>query len=98
MVHITGGGFFENIPRVLPAGLGVGIRAGAWEVPPIFRFIQESGGVAEREMFATFNMGIGFIMIVSPKDADRALSILEKAGEKALVIGSVTGKEGVAFC
>lgn len=73
MAHITGGGFVENIPRVLPAGVGVRLRAGAWPVPPIFALIQRLGGVDEHEMFRVFNMGIGLAVILSPGDAARAL-------------------------
>ena len=70
MAHITGGGFVDNIPRVLPPGVGVKIDKAAWTVPPLFRLIQETGGVAEGEMFRVFNMGIGFVLIVAPEAAD----------------------------
>jgi phosphoribosylformylglycinamidine cyclo-ligase len=98
MVHITGGGFFENIPRVLPAGLGVSIRKGSWEMPAIFPYIQSCGDIEEREMFATFNMGVGMIMIVAPGDAARVTALLGEAGESAFVIGEVAIGEGVRFC
>ena len=98
MVHITGGGFFENIPRVLPAGLGAEIRRGAWEMPAIFPYIQSCGDIAESEMFAAFNMGIGLILIVSPADAARATALLGEAGERAFSIGVVARGEGVRLC
>lgn len=79
MAHITGGGFFENIPRVLPAGAGVRLQAGAWAVPPIFRLIQRLGAVEEREMFRVFNMGVGLVVILSPADAARAIGTLPGA-------------------
>jgi phosphoribosylformylglycinamidine cyclo-ligase len=83
MIHITGGGFFENIPRVIPEGLGVKIDRNAWEPLPIFRHIQSKGGIEDREMFSTFNMGIGLIMIVSPQDADRAVSLISAVDGKS---------------
>jgi phosphoribosylformylglycinamidine cyclo-ligase len=98
MVHITGGGFFENIPRVLPAGLGAEIRRGAWEMPAIFPYIQSCGDIAESEMFAAFNMGIGLILIVSPADAARVTALLGEAGERAFAIGVVARGEGVRLC
>jgi phosphoribosylformylglycinamidine cyclo-ligase len=98
MVHITGGGFFENIPRVLPAGLGVVIRKGSWDTPAIFPYIQSCGDIEEQEMFATFNMGVGMIMIVAPEDAARVTELLGGAGESAFAIGEVSIGEGVYFC
>ncbi|MDR0424875.1 MAG: phosphoribosylformylglycinamidine cyclo-ligase [Clostridiales Family XIII bacterium] len=98
MVHVTGGGFFENIPRVMPEGLGVEIRKGSWEAPPIFGYIQKVGAIDEDEMYATFNMGVGMIMAVAPEDGARAISLLERAGEKAYAIGTAIEGKGVAFC
>jgi phosphoribosylformylglycinamidine cyclo-ligase len=98
MVHITGGGFFENIPRALPAGLGVSVRRDAWTPPAIFPYIQRCGNVGEREMFSTFNMGVGMIMIVSPDDAAGAVRLLGDAGERAFVMGEVVSGEGVRLC
>jgi phosphoribosylformylglycinamidine cyclo-ligase len=95
MVHVTGGGFFENIPRVLPEGLGVRIRKGSWEAPAIFSYIQGCGGIEEREMFSTFNMGIGLILIVSPADAAHTCATLKAAGERVFEIGDVAEGEGV---
>ncbi|MDR1246955.1 MAG: phosphoribosylformylglycinamidine cyclo-ligase [Clostridiales Family XIII bacterium] len=98
MVHITGGGFFENIPRALPEGLGVSVRRGSWEIPAIFSYIRRCGDVDENEMFSTFNMGVGMIMIVSPGDAARVTELLGRAGERAFVMGEVVAKEGVRLC
>jgi phosphoribosylformylglycinamidine cyclo-ligase len=96
IVHITGGGFFENIPRVLPEGLGARVNLGTWDAPPIFRFIQDSSGMNDEEIFSTLNMGIGLIFIVPPSGRAAALEALEKAGETgAGVIGKVVRGEGV---
>lgn len=91
LVHITGGGFPENIPRVIPKGLGTRIFRDSWEVPPLFRWIQENGGIQTSEMFLTFNMGIGMIAVVSPADAEKALA----AGVDARIIGEVVEGSGV---
>ena len=90
MSHITGGGFYENIPRVLPQGLRVEIKKDSWTVPPIFRKIQERGQMSETEMFRTFNMGVGMVLILEPKNTQKALKLFEKAGEKAWIIGEVS--------
>jgi phosphoribosylformylglycinamidine cyclo-ligase len=98
MIHVTGGGFFENIPRALPDGLGAVIRRGSWDVPAIFPYISRGGDIEEREMFSTFNMGVGLIMIVAPDDAPRVLRLLKEAGESAFVIGEAAAGEGVRLC
>jgi len=96
MAHITGGGLLENIPRVLPPGTRVRLVAGAWPVPPIFSLIQEKGNVAEAEMLRTFNLGIGYVLIVGPEDEERTLELLAALGEKAWPIGTVVaGEPGV---
>ena len=97
MVHVTGGGFTENIPRVLPEGLGADIAMGSWEMNPLFPLIQEKGNIDESEMFKTFNMGIGFILAVDPSEADAMMETIEKTGEKAYKIGTVTKGEGVRY-
>lgn len=97
MVHITGGGFLENIPRVLPAGLGVRVSRGSWPILPVFSWLQKLGNVEEHEMFRTFNMGIGFILVVAPEDVAAVTSRLEAAGEKSYVIGEVTPGAGVSL-
>ncbi len=75
LAHITGGGFFDNIPRILPADLDARIHAGAWEVPPLFRLIQQMGAVEPEEMYHVFNMGVGMIAVISPQEVDLALSL-----------------------
>jgi phosphoribosylformylglycinamidine cyclo-ligase len=97
LVHITGGGFGGNIPRVLPRGLGVRIRRGAWAVPPLFRLIQQGGAVSDEEMFRTFNMGVGMIAIVAPGDLHDVEHSLERRGEAPFVMGTVVTGGGVAF-
>jgi phosphoribosylformylglycinamidine cyclo-ligase len=97
LVHITGGGFSGNIPRVLPEGLGARVRRGAWEVPPLFRLIQRGGGVADDEMYRTFNMGIGMVVVVAPQDLHEVEHSLERRGENAPVIGSVVAGPGVVL-
>ena len=93
--RITGGGFDENIPRVLHDGQGLEIKEGSWEILPIFRMLEKWGGVPHREMFNIFNMGIGMVIVLDASEADRAISILASHGEKASVIGKVTDKAGV---
>ena len=97
LCHLTGGGFQGNIPRVLPAGLGARIRCGAWRVPPLFRLIQAGGEVSDEEMFQTFNMGIGMIVVVSPEDLHDVEHSLERRGETSFVLGSVIEGEGVVL-
>lgn len=97
MAHITGGGLTENVPRILPAGLGLKIDKKAWEVPLIFKFLQRLGDVEEAEMFRTFNMGIGFVIIVHPEEAEAVRQKLQENGEEAPVIGEVQPGEGVVY-
>lgn len=87
--HITGGGFYENIPRSIPNGLGAEIRKENIRVLPIFDLIAKTGNIPERDMFNTFNMGVGMSIVVSPEDAEKALSILRENGEDAYVIGRI---------
>jgi phosphoribosylformylglycinamidine cyclo-ligase len=89
MAHLTGGGFYDNIPRILPADCSVTIDRRAWTIPPIFNLIQEQGNVADPEMFRTFNMGIGFVMIVPPEEAPSLVHRLNAEGEHAYTIGEV---------
>jgi phosphoribosylformylglycinamidine cyclo-ligase (EC 6.3.3.1) len=95
VAHITGGGFYDNIPRILPDGLGAIIRKGTWPVQPIFYFIGDAGEIEEREMFRTFNMGIGLILITSPESADKVLTVLDNMRKKAYIIGNIVRREGV---
>lgn len=94
--HITGGGFYENIPRSIPAGFTAKINKSAYEVPFIFKHMEEVGQIPERDMYNTFNMGIGMTCVVGKEDANRAVEILEQNGIKAYCIGEiVAGDEGV---
>ncbi|MCH1642641.1 phosphoribosylformylglycinamidine cyclo-ligase [Paenibacillus timonensis] len=98
MAHITGGGFIENIPRVLPEGVNVEIAYGSWPVLPIFDLLQKRGNVSPRDMFTTFNMGIGLVVIVAEDQAEQAVAVLEQAGETPYVIGRVNeGQRVVTF-
>ena len=87
--HITGGGFYENIPRSLPKGFGAKIERAAVRVLPIFDLIAKRGGISERDMFNTFNMGVGMSVVVAKEDADKALSVLRANGEDAYIIGEI---------
>lgn len=95
MVHVTGGGFFDNIPRVLPAGCGANIQLGSWPVPRVFKWIQESGKVSAKEMYRTFNMGIGFMLVTPKERSTKVISHLKKMGEHAWVIGEIVKGKGV---
>lgn len=97
IAHITGGGFDENIPRMLPEGLGASIQEGAWEIPEIFPFLQQLGAIDSREMYRVFNMGIGMVIAVSPKDQQVVCDVLQENHFEAAVIGQVTEGEGVQF-
>ena len=97
--HITGGGFYENIPRSLPKGLSAKIERNAVQVLPIFELIAKTGHVPERDMFNTFNMGVGMTVVVDKNDADKAISAIRAAGEEAYVMGElVESDEGVIIC
>lgn len=97
ITHLTGGGFYENFPRVLPEGLGVELDASTWEVPEIISFIQKHGDISDKDMYGIFNMGVGMAVVVGKEDADETLTILQDLGEEASVIGKVTDVEGVHF-
>ncbi|CAM4455479.1 phosphoribosylformylglycinamidine cyclo-ligase [Paenibacillus phoenicis] len=98
MAHITGGGFIENIPRVLPEGVNVEINYGSWPILPIFDLLQKTGNVSNRDMFTTFNMGVGLVIVVAEDQAEAAVATLEQAGETPYVIGKVTeGQRVVTF-
>lgn len=98
MAHITGGGFIENIPRMLPANVNVDIEYGSWPILPIFKLMQEKGSISNKDMFTTFNMGIGMVIVVAEQDADTAVGLLRSAGEEPYVIGRVTeGEREVTF-
>ncbi len=96
--HITGGGFYENIPRVLPEGVSAKIDKNSYEVPAIFKLMQEKGNISEHDMYNTFNMGIGMMLVVDKADAEKAVEILKNNGEEAFIIGeTVAGNDGVIF-
>ena len=97
MCHITGGGLPENLPRVTPEGLGIAIDSSSWTPGPVFALIQERGGVADAEMRRTFNLGVGFTMVVAPERASSLVDALNAGGERAFVMGEVTNREGVSF-
>lgn len=96
LAHITGGGFTDNIPRILPEGLGAFVMKGSWEMPPIFKWIEKTGGVKDAEMRRTFNMGIGMVIVASPESAN---SILSRGGESREVheIGHIVKGQGVTY-
>ena len=97
--HITGGGFYENIPRMLPEGKHAVIRKDSYEVPAIFQMMAREGKVEEQMMYNTFNMGVGMVLAVDPADADKTIAAINEAGEKAFVIGkAVAGEKGVTVC
>jgi phosphoribosylformylglycinamidine cyclo-ligase len=88
MAHVTGGGVTDNLPRVLPSGTNAVVRLGSWDVPPIFRWLERAGAVPQDDMLRTFNMGLGFILVVAPEDADEVIGTLRDAGEAgARVVG-----------
>ncbi len=98
MVHITGGGFYENIPRILPEGTAVVIDGDSWPVLPVFPFLKKEGNIDAHEMYRTFNCGIGMLLILNQEDADKAMDILSEQGEKIYRIGYVTkGKKEVTI-
>ena len=97
--HITGGGFYENIPRMLPEGIRAVVKKDSYEVPAIFKLLAEKGDIAEEMMYNTFNMGLGMIVAVDEKDVDAAMKAMEEAGDKPYVVGYVeAGEKGVTLC
>lgn len=97
--HITGGGFYENIPRMLPEGVNARVDIGSYEIPAIFRLLQEKGGIADQMMYNTYNMGIGMLLAVDAADAERTVAAIETAGERAWVAGTcAAGEKGVTLC
>ncbi len=92
--HITGGGFDENIPRILTPEMGIEVEEGSWEILPIFKFLEAKGGVAHREMFNIFNMGVGMVIALDAAEAEKAIAILAASSLKATVIGRITDKAG----
>ena len=97
MAHITGGGFINNIPRVLPDGIGVEILRSSWQVPALFQLIQNLGDMPELEMFRVFNMGIGYVLIVPADESERALAHFNAAGEAVVLLGKTVEGAVVTF-
>ncbi|TDK50347.1 phosphoribosylformylglycinamidine cyclo-ligase [Antarcticimicrobium luteum] len=97
LAHITGGGLTENLPRVLPEGLGAAIDLGAWDLPPVFRWLAETGGMAEAEMLKTFNCGLGMIVVCAADRAEALAELLTQAGEGVSRLGTVTAGQGVSY-
>ena len=95
VAHMTGGGFDENLPRILREGQGVEVKEGSWEILPIFRFLEKHGRIDHREMFNIFNMGIGMVLALDASEGEKAIDILASYGDRATVIGRVTGEPGV---
>ena len=97
--HITGGGFYENIPRSIPEGLGAKIDKAAVKILPIFDMIAKAGNISERDMFNTYNMGVGMSITVDKTDADKALEVLKANGEDAYIIGEIISSgEKITIC
>ena len=97
--HITGGGFYENIPRMLPDGIRAEVKKDSYEVPALFELMAKKGNIDEHMMYNTFNMGVGMILAVDPADADKTIEAIKSAGEDAFVIGqAVAGEKGVTLC
>ena len=97
--HITGGGFYENIPRMLPEGINAKVELDSYEVPAIFKLMQKTGNIADEMMYNTFNMGMGMLLAVDPADVDATVNAIESAGDKAWVAGVCeAGEKGVTLC
>ena len=97
--HITGGGFYENVPRMLPEGVRAVIEKGSYEVPAVFKLLASKGDIAEEMMYNTFNMGLGMVIAVDPEDKEKAVAAIEAAGETAYVVGRIEeGEKGVTLC
>ncbi len=97
--HITGGGFYENIPRMLPDGVRAVVKKDSYEVPAIFKLMQKTGNLEEKMMYNTYNMGLGMIVAVDPADVDKTMEAIKAAGDTAYVVGSVeAGEKGVTIC
>lgn len=97
--HITGGGFYENIPRMLPEGMRAVVKKDSYEVPAIFSLLQKTGGIQDEMMYNTYNMGLGMILAVGKEDAEKTIEAIQGAGEKAYIVGSIeAGEKGVILC
>jgi len=98
IAHITGGGFIENIPRMIPEGLGVKVNLGSWDMLPVFNLLHKLSGLETRQIYNTFNMGIGMVLAVDPAIADEVVKAATELGDPAYIIGSVVKGEGVELC
>ena len=99
MAHITGGGFYENIPRMIPKNLRAIVKLGNWPILPIFEIIQKLGNIKTDEMFSTLNMGIGMVLVANEREADQIIRDLSRQGERAYRIGDIiSGEHGVEIC
>ena len=97
--HITGGGFYENVPRMLHDGVRAEIKKDSYDIPPIFKMLQETGNIEEHMMYNTYNMGLGMVLAVDPADAEKTKAAIEAAGEKAWIVGQIVeGEKGVTLC
>lgn len=97
--HITGGGFYENIPRMLPEGVRAVVKKDSYPVLPIFRMLQVEGNIAEDMMYNTYNMGLGMVLAVDPEDTEKTMEAIKRAGEKPYVVGAIeNGEKGVVLC
>ena len=96
--HITGGGFYENIPRMLPEGVRAQIQTGSYEIPPIFGMLAKDGDIAREMMYNTYNMGVGMMLAVSPEDADKTVELINQSGQKGFIVGEIIeGEKGVTL-
>ena len=96
--HITGGGFYENIPRMLPENAHANIKVGSYKIPPIFDMLAKEGNISKEMMYNTYNMGIGMLLAVDAADADKTVALAEQAGEKAYIIGEIAeGEKGISL-
>ena len=97
--HITGGGFDENIPRMLPDGIRAVVKKDSYEVPAIFKLLQKTGNITEQMMYNTYNMGLGMVLAVDPADVDKTMEAIKAAGDTAYVVGHCeAGEKGVTLC
>ena len=97
--HITGGGFYENIPRMLPDGVRAVVKKDSYEVPAIFKLLQKTGDIEEQMMYNTYNMGIGMVVAVDPADVEKTMAAMKEAGDTPYIIGQIeAGEKGVTLC
>ncbi|MBP3204818.1 MAG: phosphoribosylformylglycinamidine cyclo-ligase, partial [Lachnospiraceae bacterium] len=97
--HITGGGFYENIPRMLPEGIKAVVKKDSYDVPAIFKLLQKTGNIEEQMMYNTYNMGLGMILAVDPADVDKTMAAIKEAGDTPYIVGSCeAGEKGVTLC